>query len=181
MRSYVDPNHNNLWGQDFATNNSLGVSMSAISRKRIVYELSAIDTAECEYPNGEYGSFTNSNCYPFSQGKTLNASDVTFGGAPMLIDWNSVAGNTFSIDLIMHAEYVGSNASASLTVSHADAVGYETVAAASAMVTPLRVENPQASSEALMTMALRQVGESLRPVAVSALTAMGKNLLSKLG
>jgi len=181
IRSYVDPNHNNLFGQDFSANSSTGVSISAVSRKRLVYELSAIDSGECEYPNGEYGSFTFSNVYPFSQGKSLNATDANHGGAPLLIDGNTVPGNTFMVDIVMHAEYIGMSASASLTVSHADAIGYETVAAASAMVTPLRAANPDASSEALMSAALRSVAESLRPVAIGALTNIGKSLISRLG
>jgi hypothetical protein len=182
MRSFVDPNHSNLWGQNFAANNSNGVSVSAISRRRHVFELSAIDSDEWEYPNGvPSAAFPFSQCYPYSQGKTISNSDVNFGGAPLLIDWNSSPGNTFYVDIIVHVEYVGIAASALLTPSHADVVGFEKIAAASAMVTPLRVQYPDASSESLLATALRQVGDSLKPVAIAALTNLGKSAMGRAG
>lgn len=175
MRAYTDPNHSNLFGQDFAQNTAPGVSNQAVTDREFKYAISAIDSDEWEYQNGETDP-TELIAYPFSQGRALNNVDATAGGAPFFWDVTTTPGNTFFVKIIVHCEYIGRNSTGALTPSHADSSGFEKVAAASAKVNSLRASKPEADMSALFRTAFNDVLRELQPVAMSGVKGVANAL-----
>lgn len=175
-RAYVDPNHSNLFGQNFAQDTAPGVTIQAVTERKHKYAISAIDTNEWEYQGGATTT-TEKNAYPFSQGKTLTDLETATGGAPFYWDCTTTPGNTFFVDIIMHAEYVGRLASGNLTESHADSAGFEKVAAASAKVNAMRVSMPEAPLTGLFNKAMNEVIREITPAAVSGAKQAAGNFL----
>lgn len=176
MRSYTDPNHSNLFGQDFAQTTAPGVAVQTVTEQKRKYTISAIDTAEWEYHNGET-NVADTAFYPYSQGRTLNNTNLALGGAPFFWDCVTTPGNTFSIEIKMHAEYIGRLASSNLSPSSVDTAGFEKVAAASAKVNALRAGNPEIATSSLFASALKDVMNELKPAAVSGLKSMAGNVI----
>jgi hypothetical protein len=165
-RAYTDPNHSNLFGQDFAQNTAPGVAIQTVSDRKHKYAISAIDTDEWEYNNGEVTA-ADLRYYPYSQGRTLNNTDVSIGGAPFFWDITTTPGNTVFVEIIEHLEYIGRLTGSSLTASHADSAGFEKVAAASAKVNSLRAARPESDMSSLFRAAFSEVLKELKPVAMA--------------
>lgn len=89
----------------------------------------------------------------------------------MLIEFVSSPGNPFFIEVVQHSEYTGNSFQGALTPSHADATGFETVAAAAALVPSIRKASPDIPYAALMDMALKATVASLKPIAHNAAKA----------
>lgn len=178
-RSYTDPNHGNLFGQQFAQNSATGVAVQTVSDRKRKYVLSAIDTDEWEYSTGEIVP-QEMLYYPYSQGKALNNTDTHIGGAPFFWDMTTTPGNSVFCEIIVHCEYIGRISGPRLTPSHADSAGFEKVAAASAKVNSLRAARPEADMASLFRGAFAEVMRELKPVAMSGVRSAVGSLKSYL-
>jgi hypothetical protein len=182
---FSDPNHGNTNG---LAPSSLGTqaetAVERLSEKSFEISLCGIDDGELSYPSNDevqYGTnFGTQNVYPLSNGELLSSTFVTTnststtgagghptiynvlpGGAPGVICVIPAASSTFEVEVITHVEFIGIGAAASLTPTHSDSVGFETVNGAAAMLPSMQVARPNVSPSKLMSEAIEMVRNGL--------------------
>lgn len=163
----VHPDHSNLCTISSTIASFAETDVSRVDNKRHWCGLSGIDDEECNYSNHHSSGTARTQvaiCYPFSNNEAIDATNTTIGGAPVVVWFTGVAGNTFEVELVTHLEYTGSKAQAAVTPSHADSVGFEIVQSASSKLPSLIQAHPTKSRSSLMSDALHSVGRELAPV-----------------
>lgn len=122
---------------------------------------------EVQYPSFQLAqaSDTLNALFPFSNGQYIDPTIQTIGGCPLMIYFTGTAANTFEVEIVQHAEYIGSAASNMATPSHSDAVGFQVVNTAAALVQQKATQKPGASRPSIMREAIAETLHSLRPVA----------------
>jgi len=143
-----------------------GTRNSRVTKEPVEVTIFPVCTAEQNYTSNVLD--TNSElCYPFSRGETeINGFTNTIGSVATGIPIAVIAcappvgvGATLLVEYVMHVEYVGSVARASLTPSEADPVGHEIVMNAAARL-----------GEAMRTKPGLNMGRVMRDLAVEAIS-----------
>lgn len=175
----VSPNHENL--NTNYPSSTLGAFreayISVSGSKKHWFTIAGQSSEEVEYPDNR-GVYTSTDIinsiYPLSNGQSLDATlSTSVGAAPLLIYVNGVAGNSFQVEYIMHAEYIGQGSSAGVTETHSDANGFQIVNTAAAKVQSMAVARPNVSRPSLMREAIQETLQALKPVANFAMKAAG--------
>lgn len=176
----VEPNHYTLDGFTPGQMSSFQeCCISSTDSKRHWITTAGIDSQEVQYPEYD-AAVPNLAVYPFCQNIASDTS--TSVGAPiMAVMFTGTPGNTFYFELVQHAEYIGSTASAMATPTHSDARGFEMVNTASNRLPQLRVANPNTPLPKLMGYALREIGGELMPYAKYGAKMIGATALTALG
>lgn len=174
---------------DVATIGSLGARPDAIvcpfTRDPCVLADFASTETEMSYPDGIENGDQVLTVYPY--GKSVlhfptslgNQTTYTVNGIPVspptsIIAVSGVAGQAFHWEAIIHMEYIGDQAAAQLTPSHADPIGTEIVRTVSGQVAeqralPNRDGGGEKSLWETFTSLLSGAAKRLLPIAVPAL------------
>lgn len=122
-------------------------------------------------------SSNDSNLGPFQYALPIVAGIQPYIGSPCLVvHVSGVAGSSFLVELVQHTEYIGSATAANATESDADQRGFEIVTAAAQRV-PAIIQSSRQTPPSAMMSALREVGEALKPIAISAITKAAATML----
>lgn len=165
--SLVHPDHSSLNNIADSVPSFAETTVARTDAKRHWLGLSGIDDVECSYSEHHGSGSARAQVAivcPFSNGEAIDGTNTTIGGNPAVVYFTGTAGNTFEVELVQHCEFTGISAQASVTPTHADSVGYETVQAASSRLPSLQAANPTTSRKSLMSQALSTVGRELAPV-----------------
>lgn len=176
---FSDPVHDNVSTYSISTLGSrTETDVTGVSRDKCSLICYPIDRNECEYDRQKAGSNSNipvqigqsasqqarsdiiSTLYPFSDGADFNTSSnaitttgtsTIFAGAPMVVVASGcVAGSTFHVEIVTHAEYVGYACEGKTSTSGFDSVGTELLLAAVGKIPSLRQAFPSATTEMLI-------------------------------
>lgn len=167
MFGMCSPDHQNLNGEDVTPYKE--AEIRPCTRTPIVLQTAGISAEEVSYgPFKSFGTLEQdiSTIYPFSGGQHSNATD-SFLGAPIFkVVVTGVPGETFYVECVQHAEYIGQLAAIGQTESHADARGFEVVQQAASSLAERRISQPGISMKGAMMDGIRDAIHSLRPGAI---------------
>lgn len=178
---YASPNHNSVLANAESEPKSsalLECEVCPIGRKSCNASLYPISEVETSYNDGPTGQTVA--CYPYSGGDTqINGGHaysagshgghaVNMGSPCVIIHANGVASSKFLVEVVVHAEYIGSATAAQASPSDSDQRGFEIVAAAAQRAPLIRQATGSTFQSALMT-GLKEVASAVKPMAISAL------------
>lgn len=164
--SLCHPDHGNLNGEDFSTYSETTVQRVDSGRHWVT--IHGMNSDETRFGIGTGNGI--GHFYPMSSSELFFPSgDADLGGSPVGVWFTGTPNSTFLIEAVVHLEYAGQLVQSIATPSHADAVGFDVVQQAAAMLPLLKADNLKASGWSLMRTALSQALRTLKPVAVSAL------------
>lgn len=177
---YSDPVHDNVSTYSLITlGTRTETDVTGVSRDKCSLVCYPIDRNECEYDRSKTASSSSSavqiaqttsqnarsdiitTLFPFSDGQDYNTSSnaittvgisTIFAGAPLVIIASGcVAGSTFHVEIVTHAEYIGIGCEGKTTASGFDSVGAELLLAAVGKLPSLRQAYPSETTERLIT------------------------------
>jgi len=180
VRCFADPAHENLNGYSISDLDSRNeTEMKRTDERTCWVATNAITAIELEYPDiSQAPSVADAillSSYPFSGGNCLssNASDLDKGSAVIVLMVTGTAGNTYHVEIVQHAEYVGKLTEGKTSENFADSEGLEKALAALAKIPALKAANPKMPMGKLAKQALVSVGKELGPVALK----VGKSMI----
>lgn len=177
-RMFSDPAHNNLYGDSIGSRKECLIRRITPAKEWLA--LSATNEVELEYASGQYTpsqasgqTNTMGSCFPYSNSAYLDALSLSAlyanGAAPMLFEFWSEPGNTFELEIVNHAEYVGVHTEGRNSPSHSDPKGLETVIAAAAAAPTILTQEVKATWSDAMARGLNDVARMTVPIATDAL------------
>lgn len=180
---YSSPSHQNVT----RIANSLGelgslaeTEVCGITRNPCELRIFPVTSDESSYNNS--GSYTNKSeaLWPFSNDATdfdaqvynAGTAGVNCGSPIALIAVSGVvAGSSFLVEIVQHAEFVGTGVATMVTNSEADQRGFEIVSAASQRLPAMKNAKPQSTFISLMGDAIKEVATTVKPMALDLLKA----------
>jgi hypothetical protein len=198
---YSDPNHENVSGMSVSSGlltTMQTIDIEQVSRENVVeFSVSAINADETPFsiapadgaPSGTqaYYPFNSSpNFYTAYNGSSFNTASVTsvsgagnssLIGCPIaMMTIQGTPGNTFLMEIITHAEYIGSAANAGLTPTSSDPVALNKIMNA-AQVMPVERTATKSRGWKLFRGILEDVYKEAKPMVVPMLVTALKALI----
>lgn len=182
LTSPVHSNLNNYTLTNFGAFAETSIKRIDASKNWLV--AAGISAEEVQYPPRDADTDVNflEAIYPYSSTTAIGGGLPGNNGAAIMgFLFKGLPGNTFQVEYVQHAEYIGAATSPMATPTHSDARGFEMVNTASNRIPALKATHPNASTPSLMTMALREVSNELAPYARGAVKMVGATALNAVG
>jgi hypothetical protein len=180
---YHDPTHDNMFGKSTSTLGSrMETSIEPNGRSKCMLPVFPVDQGETEYASGQYvynGVNTSTRAitsiYPFANGDYLTNADsvgnFTNASCPAVILFTGTPGQAMHVELVIHAEFVGTLVEGKATPSDADPVGLSKVLSAASSIPERKISAPNKSMGELMYDGLLEAGKELIPVGINVIKA----------
>jgi len=184
---YCNSDHSNL-GQLSVDNLGIyaetEISSPASNRNKCSVTCFATNDAELAYGYSaqiDDGQHNQLNAiYPFSRLGFIGSQqgvNVNYGGAPMAIGLQGIAGTTYFFEYIIHAEYIGPGAQSMLTHNSVDFDGLAIVQTAASNLFEAKLSSPMTPMPVLMKRELVEASKIYGPAMRKAGAAMLKSSL----